>query len=100
MKIPGNAGATGNFVVSGGTNGSSNKIVLTGATTGALLDKGYFFGGSSYAAYDTGGFARAYGSADTSYVAATGSNNIASTATNNVALTGNVTAQASAGISR
>ncbi|MCF7786516.1 MAG: autotransporter-associated beta strand repeat-containing protein [Prosthecobacter sp.] len=63
------AGATGNFVVSGGTNGSTNKIVFTqvaGATptTGALLDKGWFFGGSDYAAYDTGLFIRAlaYGS--------------------------------------
>jgi autotransporter-associated beta strand protein len=97
------AGATANFVSSSGTNGSSNKIVFTqvaGATpsTGTLLDKGYFFNGSNYAAYDTGGFVRAFGLGDTGYVTATGSNTIASTSTNNVVLTGNVDTQASAGI--
>jgi autotransporter-associated beta strand protein len=51
------AGATGNFVVTGGSNGSTNKIVLSGASTG-FLDKGLYFGGSSYAAYDAGGFVR------------------------------------------
>ena len=50
-------GATGNFVVSGGANGSTNKIVLTGAATG-FLDTGLYFGGSSFAAYDAGGFVR------------------------------------------
>ena len=98
-----NAGASANFVVSGGTNGTTNKIVFTqvaGATpsTGTLLDRGYFFNGSSYAAYDTGGFVRAYGSGDTNYVTAAGANSIANTSTNNVALTGNVTSQASASI--
>jgi len=98
-----NAGASANFVVSGGTNGTTNKIVFTqvagGApSTGTLLDKGYFYNGSSYAAYDSGGFVRAYGSGDTNYVTATGSNSIANTPTNNVALTGNVDTQASASI--
>jgi autotransporter-associated beta strand protein len=51
------AGATGNFLVSGGTNGTTNTIVLTGAATG-FLDRGLYFGGSSYAAYDAGGFVR------------------------------------------
>lgn len=51
------AGATGNFVVSGGVNGTDNKIVLTGASTG-FLDKGLYFGGSSYAAYDVTGYVR------------------------------------------
>jgi autotransporter-associated beta strand protein len=50
-------GATGNFLVTGGANGSTNQIVLTGAATG-FLDKGLFFGGSSYAAYDAGGYVR------------------------------------------
>jgi autotransporter-associated beta strand protein len=98
-----NAGASANFVVSGGTNGTTNKIVFTqvagGApSTGTLLDRGYFYNGSSYAAYDSGGFVRAYGSGDTNYVTATGSNSIANTSTNNVALTGNVDTQASASI--
>jgi fibronectin-binding autotransporter adhesin len=51
------AGACGNFVVSGGSNGSNNKIVLTSAATG-FLDKGLFFGGSSYAANDASGYVR------------------------------------------
>ncbi len=97
------AGAMANFITSGGANGSTNKIVFTqvagGApSTGTLLDKGYFFNGSSYAAYDTGGFVRAFGSGDTGYVTATGSNAIADVSTDNVALTGNVDSQASAGI--
>ena len=50
-------GATGNFVVSGGTNGTTNKIVLTGAATG-FLDTGLYFGGSSFAAYDASGYVR------------------------------------------
>jgi autotransporter-associated beta strand protein len=50
-------GATGNFIVSGGTNGTTNKIVLTGASTG-FLNTGLYFGGSSFAAYDAGGFVR------------------------------------------
>lgn len=97
------AGTTANFVVSGGANGSTNKIVFTqvaGAVplTGVLLDRGYFFGGNSYAAYDAGGFVRPYASGDANYVTATGSNTIASTATDNVELTGSVDSQASAGI--
>jgi len=97
------AGATLNFVTSGGTNGSTNEIAFTqvaGATptTGTLLDTGYFFGGSSYAAYDAAGFVRAYGSGDTNYLTATGTNAIASTSTSNVALTGNVDTQSSASI--
>ena len=52
-------GATGNFVFSGGANGTSNKIVLGGVSSGQLLDRGLFFGGSSYAAYDAAGYVRA-----------------------------------------
>jgi autotransporter-associated beta strand protein len=51
-------GATGNFIVSGGSNGTTNKIVLTGASTG-FLNAGFYFGGGSFAAYDAGGFVRA-----------------------------------------
>jgi autotransporter-associated beta strand protein len=58
------AGAAGNFIVSGGTNGSTNKIVITGATANALINPGVYFGGSDFAAYDSGLFVRAlaYGS--------------------------------------
>ncbi|MCY2974219.1 MAG: autotransporter-associated beta strand repeat-containing protein [Planctomycetota bacterium] len=42
------AGATGNFVNAGGTNGGSNGFNLTGRAAG-FIDQGTFFGGSSYA---------------------------------------------------
>jgi autotransporter-associated beta strand protein len=92
------AGATGNFDVSGGTNGTNNSIVLTGASTGVLLDRGLFFGGSSYAAYDVGGFVRAYGSSDANYLAAPAGATMGSpTSASNVDLTtGNITAQTTA----
>lgn len=94
------AGQTaGNFVVSGGTNGSTNKISFTTPPAiAALLDRGYFFNGSSYAAYDAGGYLRAYGPGDTGYATAAGANGIASGTTNNVALTSDVTAQATASV--
>lgn len=83
------AGATGNFVVSGGSNGTTNKIVLTGAATG-FLDKGLYFNGSSFAAYDAGGYVRGliYGT-DTN-AAATDT----ITASNHVQLTTTPTARA------
>ncbi len=98
------AGASLNFVSNGGTNGTSNKIVLTqfggsAPTTAVLLGNGYFYNGSSYAAVNaTGGYVRAYGSGDTGYATASGSNGIADSSTSNVALTGNVTAQNSASV--
>ena len=52
-------GATGNLVTSGGLNGVSNKVVVTGAAANALIDPGIYFGGSSYAWNDAGGFVRA-----------------------------------------
>ena len=93
-------GGTGNFVTSGGTNGTTNRINFTSApTAGTLIDRGLFFSGSSYAAYDPGGFVRAYGSSDAGYVAAAaGSNTIISGSSTNVALGGSVTAQAAATI--
>jgi autotransporter-associated beta strand protein len=99
------AGATANFVVSGGTTTGAtptNKIVFTqvaGATptTGALLDKGYFFGGSNYAAYDTNGYVRDYQIGDTNAASsAAGPSTIANTSTNNVFLTGADTGQTTA----
>ena len=56
------AGATGNFVLGGtpGTNGTDSKISFTTApTASAFINQGVFFGGSAYAAYDSGGFLRA-----------------------------------------
>ena len=89
------AGATGNFVNTG-TNSATNGFVFTSApTAGALIDRGLFYNGSSYAAYDAGGFIRAYTTTDTSYLAApTGTTIGASVATSNVDLTtGNITGQ-------
>ena len=100
------AGATGNFVISGGTNGSTNiiKFANTAPTAGALIDRGLFFNGSSYATYNTGGtstgYIRAFTSGDTGYAAAAGgSNTIVTGSTTNVALGGSVTSQAAATIS-
>ncbi len=55
-----NAGDTGIFIASGGTNGTTNKITLTGQSAG-LIDQGTFFGtstGSDFAFYDAAGFVR------------------------------------------
>ncbi len=53
------AGATGNFV-SGGAGDTDNKISFTTApTAGQLIDRGYFFNGSNFAAYDAAGYLRA-----------------------------------------
>jgi autotransporter-associated beta strand protein len=41
------AGATGNFIVSGGTNGTTNSIKLTQAI--GFINQGYFFNGDNYA---------------------------------------------------
>ena len=59
------AGATGNFI-SGGTGDTSNKISFTTApTAGQLIDRGYFFNGSDFAAYDSAGYLRALNYATT-----------------------------------
>ncbi len=88
------AGSALNFIVSGGTNGTTNKIVLTSATTG-FIDRGIFFSGSNYAAYDTGGFVRGvnYG-VDANTTTTTGTTSIATIAV--AQTTGTLTAQASA----
>ncbi len=53
-------GATENYIVSGGTNGTDNKIwFTTGPGASALISQGTFFNGGEYAAYDSGGFVRA-----------------------------------------
>ena len=59
-----------------------------------MIDRGVFFGGSSYAAYGTSGVIRAYGSGDTNYVeVATGTTLGTRAAADNVAITGAITAQ-------
>lgn len=93
------AGAVGNFVISGGSNGTTNKISITGATSGILLNRGLFFNGSSYAAYDAAGFVRAYGSGDTDFLSVGPGTDMGFPAlTDNVALTGSLTAQGDAAV--
>ena len=89
-------GNTGLFIASGGTNGTTNKIVLTGQATG-LLDQGTFFGtstGTDYAFYDATGFVRGinYG-VDAGSTTAAGGSSLTGT---NVQTTGAVTAQTTA----
>ncbi len=63
------AGATGNFVSAGGTNGTDNSVNITGAA--GFINAGLYFGGSEFASRNsTNGFVRAlaYGS-DTNAVA-------------------------------
>jgi autotransporter-associated beta strand protein len=50
-------GATGNFVITGGTNGTTNKIVLTGQPSG-FIDTATFFNGDEYAYVDPTGYVR------------------------------------------
>lgn len=52
------AGATGNFIVSGGTNGVTNKIVLTGVTADSFVNSGIYYNGSNFAWNDTAGYVR------------------------------------------
>ena len=53
------AGATGNFLTAGGTNGTTNIINLTGAALG-FQNQGEFFGGTNYLWVNgAGGYARA-----------------------------------------
>jgi autotransporter-associated beta strand protein len=83
------AGTANNYITSGGTNGTTNKITFTTApSTGVLVDKGDYFGGTSYLAYDTGGFARAYSySADANGATSTGGATLGSVTGMNVDLT-------------
>ena len=51
-------GATGNFIISGGTNGTTNRISITGLPVG-VINSATFFNGDSYAYVDPAGFIRA-----------------------------------------
>ena len=85
------AGNTGNIVLSGG---GTNTLTINVGTAGTMIDRGVFFGGSSYAAYGTSGVIRAYGSGDTNYAeVATGTTLGTRAAADNVAITGAITAQ-------
>jgi chondroitin AC lyase len=88
-------GATGNFIVSGGTNGATNEIVLTGLPAG-FINQGTFFDGSSYAYMNSsGGSVRAiaYGS-DSGAVTSNGGTTLSSAAQQQ--FTGAITGQKTA----
>ncbi len=98
------AGATGNFVITNGTN----EITISGVSTGTFMDPGYFYDGNSssadYAYMSSTGYIRGinYGS-DSNTILSTGGATITSndtgnagttlTSTSNVETTGAVTAQ-------
>jgi autotransporter-associated beta strand protein len=83
------AGTANNYITSGGTNGTTNKITFTSApTTGVLVDKGDYFGGTSYLTYDSTGYARAYNySTDANGATSTGGTTLGSVTGKNVDLT-------------
>jgi autotransporter-associated beta strand protein len=87
------AGATGNFVISGGANGTTNKIVLGGQATG-FINQGTFFNGSSYAYYDAGGFVRGINYGIDGGTATTGAGaTIGALGGNHVQVTGSISGQ-------
>ncbi len=85
------AGATGNFTVTGGTNGADNKISISGLSAG-FVNQGIFFGGGNYAFNDATGFLRApvYG-ADAGFVTSAATTSVASATHQQV--TGAISAQ-------
>jgi autotransporter-associated beta strand protein len=93
------AGATGNFVVSGGTNGTTNKIVFTSTTNVPLHNgsnnQGLYFGGTEFARYDSGGFIRAtnYGTDTNASALVSGATIGSTTASTDIKLNGNITGQ-------
>ena len=99
-------GATGNFVLDGGIAGTpgtpgTNNIAISGALTGQLMDRGLFFNGSSYAAYDAGGFVRGviYGTdANAPAAIPTAATLGVNDASQNVQISGDITAQTTAAV--
>ncbi len=92
-------GATGNFVVTTGTNGSTNEINLTGVTgTAGFINQGTFFNGSSYAYMNAPGtYVRAinYG-VDSNALTSGAATSLAGGASINQQITGAISAQATA----
>lgn len=89
------SGATLNFVTSGGVNGSTNSITLTGAAAG-FINQGTFFGGNQYAWMNAAGtYVRGinYG-VDTGSATSAGAASL--TGVNHQQITGAITAQNSA----
>ncbi|HEX5790591.1 MAG TPA: autotransporter-associated beta strand repeat-containing protein, partial [Luteolibacter sp.] len=97
-------GATANFVTTGG-NSTNNRIAIDSGSqyaqfTNMYFVKNMFFNGSSYAAYDAGGFLRAVGAGDLFFVSAgAGADMGACSYTDTVLLTGSLSAQGDAQVS-
>jgi autotransporter-associated beta strand protein len=99
-------GTTGNFIASGGTNGTTNKIALTTTTNAPMStsgsasnNPGFFFGGSEYARYDaTNGYFRAtdYTTSDDGVAALVSGSNMGNVTGLDVKLNGVITAQGTA----
>lgn len=88
------AGGTANFVVTNGTNGTDNKIVLTGTSANSFIDQGTFFQGGAYAWYDSTSYVRAIqytGSPDTGTATSSGVASLANATHQQI--TGSITAQ-------
>lgn len=85
------AGATGTLQTVNGTNGVSNRIVVSGLPSG-FVNKGVFFNSSNYAFNDAAGFLRApvYGT-DAGFVTSGAAASVG--AASHVQITGNITAQ-------
>lgn len=93
-------GATGNFIVAGGTNGTTNGILLGGLPKNAIIAPAFFFGGSSFAWIDSAGLVRGINYAsDAGAVRVTAST--ASTAGTHIQVSGSgvITAQTTAAFS-
>ena len=94
-------GADLNIVSTGGTNGTTNKIVLTGVTTNTEIGPDVFFGGSNFAYYDTAGLVRGinWGSSDVNQATTPGGATLGTnSSTTYVRMTGAVTAQTTAAV--
>ncbi|MFZ4681597.1 MAG: autotransporter-associated beta strand repeat-containing protein, partial [Terrimicrobiaceae bacterium] len=92
------AGATGNFVVGDGTNGSDNKLLVGGAA--GVRSPGLFFGGNNYATVDNAGYVRGinYG-VDANSILSNGTTISGTpTSSSNVKLADAITAQSSIAI--
>ena len=93
------AGGTVNFVTVGGTNGTTNSIKFSTALTTGFINQGTFFGGSNYAAYDAGGFLRAYAPTDANAVTSpVGATLGTTTSASNIFLNGNIGAEPTASV--
>ena len=97
FNVTRNVGSTGNFVVTNGTNGTDNAILLAGVPAG-FINRGFFFGGDSYAYMNSaGGYVRGinYGVDALTAITAGGTS---AASIDHLQVTGNITAETSGAI--